>query len=799
MSAVDRRPESLGWDYFAAAIGWLPLILLDPWTAAAVGLPAAAVLIFARRVWWAGRPVRGRVALAVLLPVISLSLVTSLALGIGGLSLALLLAGSIVALAEGWNRRWGRTLIRRFPLVSTAAFLALGAGLGLVMFESGVTPYPSEEFLGVLEEPPDGPDWSVETGRQAVGAARATVMSGASGQEEIAELRERLAGEYPELAEAEAPHGAYVTLFESSGYRARGRCDGPRDGLDAVIRAAAEAAGRSPRDPRSDKTRPRAWAEPHNETIAMVDVLGPTRSITPRALFHLFGEAFASAHRSLRAMDDLPVLMDMAYSLEPGVDGIHIYDPALDSSAAILPEEPLTEGWLTPRKRSEPRKMLSMLRRAWYHEHREVLDAIPSELEVVKFRATTFVETSPGGEVIELYRGNELLDEELGRDELVRRIAAASDWLARMVEPDGSFHYEIHPPFREETTRYNLPRHAGSVYGLLAVHTAGLEEPGLAGCGRRALDAALRATGYIERNLGSPAGHGTPEDLCFLDENKRSTSGNTALAALAINELPRPERVKDPALRARVERIPAERHLERMGDSLLEMIDPDGAVFRSFRDGVTEEYVEKEPLYYPGETMLALVRAYRRIEKEELLEGARRIGDRQLRIYGWNLALGIPRAGDHWIMQALSELAEITGEQRYAELAVLMGRGYIREQYPRQALTYPDYLGAYRRVADLPRTTRAASRGEALGGALRAALQIGADTDDFERALILGARHLAEQQLTERNSYFIPRAWDVEGAIRMGVVDNHCRIDNNQHAVVGMLAALEAIDLRSGR
>jgi hypothetical protein len=206
--------------------------------------------------------------------------------------------------------------------------------------------------------------------------------------------------------------------------------------------------------------------------------------------------------------------------------------------------------------------------------------------------------------------------------------------------------------------------------------------------------------------------------------------------------------------------------------------------------------VREEPLYFPGEVMLALVRAYRRTGEPELLEGSIRIGDRQLRLHRPFRALGLPVSGDHWIIQALAELGEVTGEREYAELSVLLGTGYLREQHPPIAFIYPDYRGSYYRFGDLPRTTRAASRGEALGGAVRGARFAGRDSSRLRRALIEGARHLLEQQFVAGNSYFVPDGFDVEGAIRMGLVDNHCRIDNNQHALIALLNALRAMDNR---
>jgi hypothetical protein len=54
------------------------------------------------------------------------------------------------------------------------------------------------------------------------------------------------------------------------------------------------------------------------------------------------------------------------------------------------------------------------------------------------------------------------------------------------------------------------------------------------------------------------------------------------------------------------------------------------------------------------------------------------------------------------------------------------------------------------------------------------------------------ARHILEQRWHEDNSYFLPNPERAHGAIRMGIVDNACRIDNNQHALVGLEYALQA-------
>jgi len=48
-------------------------------------------------------------------------------------------------------------------------------------------------------------------------------------------------------------------------------------------------------------------------------------------------------------------------------------------------------------------------------------------------------------------------------------------------------------------------------------------------------------------------------------------------------------------------------------------------------------------------------------------------------------------------------------------------------------------------------------------------------------------------------SYFIPKGMDVRGGIRMGLVDNHLRIDNNQHGMIALMRAIEAYDRLAAR
>jgi hypothetical protein len=233
--------------------------------------------------------------------------------------------------------------------------------------------------------------------------------------------------------------------------------------------------------------------------------------------------------------------------------------------------------------------------------------------------------------------------------------------------------------------------------------------------------------------------------------------------------------------------------MEGLALTLLDMIDAQGAVFEDYGDAREEPLVDEEPLYFPGETMLALIRLHERTGDPRWLEGARRIGDRQCDLYEEN-ASSLP---DHWVMQALGPLWQATRDERYAETAWAMATHTSAEQIPNTYALFPDYFGSWHRRTDVPRTTRAASRLEALRGVVHLAWAREKDARAWEDSMLLGARHLVVEQYRAENMWWVARPERVLGAYPLGVVDNHVRIDNNQHALVGMIGAVEVIRHRS--
>ncbi len=482
----------------------------------------------------------------------------------------------------------------------------------------------------------------------------------------------------------------------------------------------------------------------------------------------------------------------LVYRTEPGVVGFRVTGE--QQTGVVLPADVITDGLLTPRSRKK-RYRTDNFSAVWDELSRRaaIPKSEPGSQTFSSFRTYSFVRpVASERRTVEVFRGNVPGPDEVDERLLLDAIDRAGRWLLEQVEEDGRFDYQYFPTRDSHGKGYNEVRHAGSVYGLFHMAHLCEQEPSLRDQRDGYLRAGILAMDRVYRNLGSPPGVDPAQGfVTFLQGKKgrKSNSGSPALTLLGFMMRPAPEDVEDETLRAGVWRKGDDEIMLGLAKTLLRMIDDEGKVYRYWRDAREGKGVVKEPLYFPGEAMLALAKYAERTGDEVWLEGAKAIGRRQ--IQHAKKPWIVP---DHWVMQALDLLDQAApGEAEWRAGAYAMGRRYIREQFPPQKPPFADYRGAYRRIQEIPRTTRAASRGEAIGGVVRIAWRHGDTSWHWERSLLEGSRHLIEQMFTVDNSYFVPNPSEVLGAIRMGVVDNHCRIDNNQHAVVALGDALTAL------
>jgi AMMECR1 domain-containing protein len=555
-------------------------------------------------------------------------------------------------------------------------------------------------------------------------------------------------------------HPVYVSLYRP-GTTERLRGGATSGSLEVALAVATESALRQAKDGGQE------WKDRVEEIRFQVDLLGATQvlpSVEEKPLWHL---------------------------IEPGVHGLVVREG--DKRSVMLPSEAVTEGLLSPRVRARPKKHAKIFARLSKQLGASRTAWSAGELEIERFRTTAFGVATPDGPAVRMFRGNVLGKAELTEADILRSIRIGGQWLVNTVGPEGKFDYEYFPSRDRHSPGYNIVRHAGSVYGLFEMFELAGSEPALAEDRVSYIEAASRAMSYVYDAMRAPR-EGKPGRVCLLDERGGCDSGSAALTLLTF--LVRPPKSEIPAkLRSTIYRKDDSALMEGLGRTLLDMIDEDGKVFRRYSESLRLDKVKREPPYYPGETMLALMRFYEASGDTRWLEGARKIADRQVAHYERKRF----RVPDHWVMQAYWPLWQVTKDEKYVTSAYAMAKHYTSELYGFVWAPWPDYAGAWRRVDDLPRTTRAGSRSEALRAVVNMGWERGDDMTIHEDALLAAARHLDEQQFSERNSYWLPNPEEAYGAYPMGLVDNHCRIDNNQHALVGMVGALHVARRRAAK
>ncbi len=485
---------------------------------------------------------------------------------------------------------------------------------------------------------------------------------------------------------------------------------------------------------------------------------------------------------------DFPVpgreLRTLWYFFEPGVDGVIVGNG--DRRGLVLPHEVNTQGILSPRVVKRDDKVTRLLSEACRRAGKAGKAWSSADTDLRRFRTTSFGEVIPGQGSVDVYRGNVLIDEQTS-EEILEMVQLGGRWLLNTVKPDGSFDYQYYPNTDEGSTDYNVVRHAGSVYGLFEMYELAYHEPGLKEDLNAYADAGARSVGWVYDALDKVPADEVGDRYCLLEGN-RCQSGSAALSLMTYLSRPPREHIANRNHVAALYRDDDQVKMEGLALTMLDMIDDKGAVFRTYQQAMTQEQVEKEPLYYPGECMLALTRYYVATGDERWLAGAKAIADRQMNLYTKNRWSN----PDHWVMQALYELFHATGDEKFAEVALQMGVHHASEQFSGPHVApFPDYIGSYRRSNDVPRTTRAGSRTEAMMAVVRTAWEMGVDARLYEDAVLGATRHMSEQMFRPDNTFWMANPDRAMGALRMGIVDNHCRIDNNQHALVGMAGALE--------
>ncbi|MFW6169966.1 MAG: hypothetical protein ACODAD_05705 [Planctomycetota bacterium] len=382
--------------------------------------------------------------------------------------------------------------------------------------------------------------------------------------------------------------------------------------------------------------------------------------------------------------------------------------------------------------------------------------------------ATTDREAKPGGQT------------GLPRPVLQAAIDRSAQYLVQACQSDGRFTYRINlDPNIEPEPRYNVLRHAGTIYAL-AQYCQHAES-------RRAKEAMIRAAGFLKQRCVGPIadnpnflGVWSEPDLVGGDQRRQAKLGGTGLGLVALLCVEQVE----PGVTSIEE-------LRKLGRFLIFMQKSDGSFYSKFYPDIGR-YDLWQSVYYPGEAALGLLMLYQRDPAQRWLHTATKALE-DLARRGSRLSSPFP---DQWYLLSLQQWFQLAGDQydstvqdRLLDHARRLCKSMVEDQKTQQGVV--TLHGCFTPDG---RTCPSATRLEGL----LAALQYLPPEDeplrrDVRQAIERGLPFLIRSQVTEGpHAGAIPRF--TPGFTPPGPRDatntrlQEVRIDYVQHALSAMIA-----------
>ena len=360
-------------------------------------------------------------------------------------------------------------------------------------------------------------------------------------------------------------------------------------------------------------------------------------------------------------------------------------------------------------------------------------------------------------------------------------IGRAVAYLCASVDATGRFAYVRHPTKSSRPKRYNMLRHAGTLY---AMATASQNDQD--GCLRKA---AQRGGHFLRSHLVAiPA---WPQTLAVFRDPKKRSKGKLGGAGLAL--------VAAASWQQRgLELIPLS-DLQKLARFILQMQKNNGSFYSRWLGSNERPDASWTSLYYPGEAALGLLMLYRLDRDAAWLQGATKA-----LLYLARRRRGKTRVpADHWALLATRERLALRGDAfKESERALLQGHAkqivatILAEARSSAAPARAPHHGSFDSSG---RTTPAATRLEGLQAAQQILPAKHPLQPAIERAVKHGMAFLLRMQIAKgdlrggmpRSLLRDQKTQTINGRAR------EVRIDYVQHALSAWLQRKARLDARS--
>lgn len=248
-------------------------------------------------------------------------------------------------------------------------------------------------------------------------------------------------------------------------------------------------------------------------------------------------------------------------------------------------------------------------------------------------------------------------------------ISTSADYLAMQIGFEGKFDYGIYPTFPKPIKGYNILRHASSIWCLLCSYRITND--------KFILSQAESAIKFLIRNMmyKYPNREGKENVLYLFEETKKEVKiGGNAIAIVVLTEY------MDLVGKNEYTDI-----VKSLGLGILELFDErDGSFFHVLKFPSFAPLEKFRTVYYDGESVFALSRAYGVTKDKRFLDAAKMAVDRFIEN-------NYEQYADHWVAYSVNELTKYLPQEKYLCFGIKNVMSNL-EKIHKQPTTFHTYL-----------------------------------------------------------------------------------------------------------
>lgn len=403
-------------------------------------------------------------------------------------------------------------------------------------------------------------------------------------------------------------------------------------------------------------------------------------------------------------------------------------------------------------------------------------ERIPTEGYRFKTKAYFINEDS----FVELYRGHKMFEELTERDLETAIQLTKDNYFKNVVNNRGKFIYSFLPHVNKREKRYNILRHAGTVYSMLEIFEIMPDE--------KLMEEAKRAFKFLFNRI-KPLNVNGKEVKVVVEKDAQKIGGN-ALAIIAL---------------AKYTQITNDKQYVGLMQDLaawMREVQAENGEFTVHKQRYsTGERFDFISHYYPGEAILSLVRLYQIDGNEEWLDVAEKAAHFLINIRDKDDSIDTI-AHDHWLLYGLNELYRERQKDLYLKHSFFIAEAMMKRQITKKDGKRKELIGGYvPKSGNEPRSTPVACRSEGLGAAYRLAKDHGHDeiATRMRNAIEMGIKFQLQMQLRPESVMYYKRKKLCLGAVQSGLKGFALRIDYTQHNISSFISFLDILKSESKR